>query len=73
MKYFLIEFDRKHEKLLHLTEFPISRVAMDERFRRELEIHDENAEIVVLGAMSKEALVRTHSRYFNKNLALNVE
>lgn len=72
MKYFLIEFDREHEQLLRLTEYANSTEAIDERFRRELEIRDEDLEIVVLGAMNKEALIRTHSRYFNQNLELNI-
>ena len=72
MKYFLIEFDREHEQLLRLTEYANSTEAIDERFRRELEIRDEDLEIVVLGAVNKEALIHTHSRYFNQNRDLNI-
>jgi hypothetical protein len=68
MRYFLLVYDRAHGKLLDdLREYPASErhQALQERFRQELAYRNQpDVEVVVLGAESREALKRTHSRYF---------
>lgn len=65
MKHFLVVFDRQRGLVLREDEFDDSGEALKERFRTEkLHRGDPNIEVVVLGAASKEALRRTHARYF---------
>ena len=65
MKHYLVIFDRGRGVVLDLREFDDAEVALRERFAAEA-IHrgHESIEVVVLGAKSKEALSRTHGRYF---------
>jgi hypothetical protein len=67
MAYFLIVYDQRAGQILHREEFPghVRDKALAERFRLEKEhLHDSNIEVVLLGAPSEEALLRTHGRYF---------
>lgn len=65
MKYFLLVFDRRNRRLLgEVEEFGDADSAIRARFRREALGSNENIEVVVLGAASREALENTHSRYF---------
>lgn len=63
--HFLIVFDRAHGRLLNLRDFSDHRQALVERFRAErLHRNSPDIEVVVLTAHSREALRRTHARYF---------
>jgi hypothetical protein len=66
--YFLIEYDRPRGTIVKLREFdPASReLAEDARLQLELDLNRQGVdhEIVILDAPNKEALLRTHSRYF---------
>ncbi|HEX7165793.1 MAG TPA: hypothetical protein VF230_02315 [Acidimicrobiales bacterium] len=63
MRYFLLVYDRSKGVLLSEEEFESEDRALDERFEVEKRIPDD-VEVVVLGAESREALQKTHSRYF---------
>lgn len=63
MRYFLLVYDRSKGVLLSEEEFESEDRALDERFEVEKRIPDD-VEVVVLGAESREALRKTHSRYF---------
>ncbi|MCU1588796.1 MAG: hypothetical protein JWP11_52 [Frankiales bacterium] len=65
VRHFLIVFDRAGGRVLREREFEDHRTALVERFKAE-KLHRANAEIevVVLTAESKDALRRTHARYF---------
>jgi len=71
---FLIEYDRPRGSIVQLREFDdTSRaVAEDERLKLELGLKRQGIEheVVVLDAPSKEALRRTHSRYFESVVEL---
>ena len=71
MRYYLIVFDRENHKIVELREFAESEDAVHMRFKREIEHGKEDFEVVVLGATSKEALVNTHSRYFDTGRELS--
>jgi hypothetical protein len=71
VKYYLLVFDREHHKLVDLVEFDDSGDAVRARFKCELELNNPEVEVVVLGAMSKEALKNTHSRYFGQGRELS--
>jgi hypothetical protein len=66
--FFLIEYDRSRGSIVQLREFdPASRnLAEDARLQLELDLNRRGVdhEIVILDAPNKEALLRTHSRYF---------
>jgi hypothetical protein len=65
MKHFLVVFDRSRGVVLREEPFDDSAEALKERFRTEkLHRADPDIEVVVLSAASKEALRRTHARYF---------
>ncbi len=64
MRYFLVVFNRADRQVLALEEYEDSNVALKERFSREAASPSADIEIVVLGADSREALEKTHSRYF---------
>ncbi len=67
MAYFLLAYDQKTGKLIEFKKFDETgrQVAEEARFQRELdEASDHNVEVVLLGAESREALQRTHARYF---------
>ena len=68
MRSYLIVYDRSSGELLELHEYaPEDRArAMADRFKIEArERQNPSVEVVVLSASSREALERTHSRYFH--------
>ena len=73
---FLIEYDRGTGQIIPLETFKDSerQAAEDSRFELELKLNrlGIEREVVLLEATSKEALRRTHRRYF-ENLAELVE
>ena len=66
---FLIEYDRPSGTLVTFREFDEAerQVANDARFDLELRLNRQGIqhEVVILDAPNKEALRRTHGRYFN--------
>lgn len=66
MTHFLIQFDRVsgESTIQDFRGEGSGRRAMEARFRAEDERAGTNVEIVVVQAESKDALHRTHSRYF---------
>lgn len=71
MRYYLIVFDRGNHRIVELKEFAQSEDAVHARFEREIEHRERDFEVVVLGATSREALVNTHSRYFDTGRELS--
>jgi len=71
MRYYLIVFDRENHRIVELKEFAESEDAVHMRFKREIDHRERGYEVVVLGATSKEALVNTHSRYFDTGRELS--
>ena len=67
MTHFLVVFDRDAGSITHMETFVDGAEALRARFAYE-RTHDlgQNVEVVVLVSDSKEALVRTHGRYFNR-------
>jgi hypothetical protein len=65
MQHFLVVFDRPQGRVLREEAYDDERAALAERFRTE-KLHRGNpdVEVVVLSAESREALRRTHARYF---------
>jgi hypothetical protein len=66
MSQFLVVYRRSTGSLLEFRDMgeDMER-ALAERFsREEQEKDDPDVEVVLLGASSREALMRTHSRYF---------
>ena len=65
---FLIEYNRSEGRLVTFTEFDDAqrRDAEDSRLVMELDLNRKgiNHEVVLLAATSKDALHRTHQRYF---------
>lgn len=68
MPYFLLVYDRSTGHLVdEVRKFDQASVALNARFAREREERgNASIEVVVLGAESREALEKTHSRYFGK-------
>lgn len=65
MKHFLVVFDRRQGRVLREEPFDDAGEALKERFRTErLYAASDDVEVVVLSAASKDALRRTHARYF---------
>ena len=66
---FLIEYNRSEGKIVTFREFDGSQLheAEDARFEIELDLNRKGVdhEVVLLEAASKEALRRTHQRYFD--------
>jgi hypothetical protein len=65
--YFLLVYDRSAGEILREEEFPEAAAdqAMARRAQLKLEsIARPDIEVVVLGAGSRDELVRTHARYF---------
>jgi hypothetical protein len=56
---------------VELKEFARSEDAVHMRFKREIGHGARGYEVVVLGATSREALVNTHSRYFDTGRELS--
>ena len=65
-KQFLIVYRRSTGTLVEVIDLGIDRAsALAERFAREVrEKDDPDVEVVLLTAPGREALMRTHSRYF---------
>jgi hypothetical protein len=66
-KFFLIVYDRQKGQILEMTDFSAAegKRALEVRFAREkAERNSPEVEVVVLGARSREDLMKTHSRYF---------
>lgn len=65
MRHFLLVYDRRAGRIVHEQAFGDVKDALAERFRME-RLHRANGdiEVVVLSAESREALERTHARYF---------
>jgi len=65
---FLIEYDRPHGRLVTFRKFADSerQKAQAERLAMELALHRSGTEreVVILEAVSEEAVRRTHRRYF---------
>jgi hypothetical protein len=69
MRFFLLVFDRSGGRLVDdVAEFASSKAALNARLAREAverRLGHDGIEVVVLGAESREALEKTHSRYFD--------
>jgi len=66
MAHFLLVYDRSEGRLLHEERYESHVDALRARFVVEAE-HESGSgdiEVVVLGAGSREDLLRTHARYF---------
>ena len=65
---FLIEYNRNEGKIVTYREFEDSqrRLAEDARLEIELDLNRKGIdhEVVILEAASKEAIMKTHGRYF---------
>jgi len=65
---FLIEYDRSESRIVTFTTFKDSERLNAEKSRLDLELRLNRGgvdhEVVILEAESKEALLRTHRRYF---------
>ena len=65
---FLIEYDRPRGRIVTFKAFDDSerQKAQDERLELELALHHSGTEreVVILEAVSEEAIRRTHRRYF---------
>lgn len=67
MAYFLLVYDQRAGRILAREDFPAEdrHRALAERFRLEAQhLTNPNIEVVLLGASSERALMRTHGRYF---------
>jgi len=65
MKHFLLVYSRRLGTVLREEVFVEGERALDRRFELEQEYrNDSDVEIVVLTALSREALLITHGRYF---------
>jgi hypothetical protein len=65
MTHYLMVFDRPRGEILELRPFSDRKDAVRARFEEERRRAGQlEVEIVVLSAESREALERTHSRYF---------
>ena len=66
-RYFLVVYNRREGRLLEIQDYQRNERerALKDRFSRELkERADPDVEVVLLGAESREALGKTHARYF---------
>lgn len=69
MNHYLVVFDRSKGDVIRMHRYADRGEALSARFAAEIEFRDDgDIEVVVLGAHSRDALKRTHSRYF-KGLA----
>jgi hypothetical protein len=65
MRYYVIVYDRKAGMTRSVRAHDDRWAALSDRFEIERSgNHDPTVEVAVLGAQSKEALHRTHARYF---------
>jgi hypothetical protein len=71
---FLIQYDRHEGKLIEIQSFSKADRRVAEKLRLEIELnlnrYGLNREVVLLEAANKEALQRTHRRYFENVLEL---
>lgn len=66
MTHFLLVYDRPRGRLLREQAYDDHRTALVERFAAERKHRgDPNIEVVVLSAESRDAIRRTHGRYFH--------
>jgi hypothetical protein len=66
VKHYLVVFNRRSGSIVRFSEFSQANDALTARFDAETEFADDaDIEVVVLGAASKDALLRTHARYFH--------
>ena len=67
---YLIEYDRKSDKLVRMVHFQHAerRAAEEERLRLELELLSAgiSREVVLLEASNEDELRKTHRRYFER-------
>lgn len=73
--YFLINYSRKHRKLLSLTEFVDSAAVSKAKLEAEIAALGSQirTEIVILEAESLDSLRSSHSRYFSDIVNINIE
>jgi len=67
VKFFLLVYDKRAGTLREEREYPASEKARAFEERRDLMLQhrlDPNVEVALLGAESRDSLIRTHSRYF---------
>jgi hypothetical protein len=65
MNHYLVVFNRSKGELLRLTRYVDREEALNARFAEERSHRDDpDIEVVILGAVSGDALRRTHGRYF---------
>ena len=64
--YYLLVYEPETSSLLVERSFVLRGEALQERFAAEKKYRDsgKNVEVVIVGAESREALLRTHGRYF---------
>jgi hypothetical protein len=71
MSYYLLVYDRGDGRLLEERSFVSRREALTARFDAEARrLPGSDIEVVVLGASSRDALQRTHGRYFSTSTEL---
>ena len=64
-RHYLLIYDRHQGKVIRQVPFSRADTALAARFDAEREFSGQpEIEIVVLGADSRQELIRTHSRYF---------
>jgi hypothetical protein len=65
VKYYVLVYDRSKGRVLEDREHVERERALEDRARAiALHIAEPTVEVVLLGATSREELMRTHSRYF---------
>lgn len=70
MKLFLLTYDRSRQKLVDIREFDPGEYEDANRHLLETELAHPTWEVVLLEAPSREALRRTHGRYFEEGVAV---
>jgi hypothetical protein len=74
VNHYLVVFDRASGEVLRRHAYSDPRAALAARFAEERQHHGEpSIEVVVLGAESWDALLRTHGRYFKNFRELAAE
>lgn len=65
MKYYVLVYDRRRGVVLEDREHSDRVLALGDRARAiATHLSDPDVEVVLLGAQSRDDLLRTHSRYF---------
>ncbi|HEX5204134.1 MAG TPA: hypothetical protein VFW27_29750 [Actinoplanes sp.] len=71
VRHYLVVFDRRSGAVVRFQEFSNADDALTARFDAENEYADNaDIEVVVLGASSKDSLLKTHARYFKGTLEI---